>query len=465
MIVNGLRGVGRCFLSDHEGILKSFTIDRLHPRHAFAALTLFAFTMTAAQTPAFADERSLSFYNIHTKETLTIVYKRNGAFVPESLQKLDHFMRDWRRNVSTKMDPKLYDLAWDMHRELGSKKPIHIISAHRSSRTNEKMRRSGGGQAKQSRHITGQAIDMHFPDVSVKQLRNSALVRERGGVGYYPTSAVPFVHVDTGNIRHWPRLPRQELALLFPSGQSKHVPSDGRPITKTDFRLALASLQEKGGELPPAVRARMKPDSAPQTVLASLGLAPQTAALTASVPAPEPKPKPAVMLASLSPFGKISEPSAPPAAPKAPSLAKPVVETRGEQTAARADLAAFTNDLLNPNARAPLQNEAVDTAPDYDDDHPDETAYQPFPILPFMADTPIASMDLGTPEEEFSLAKVHLMFAEPKEMLNTQFQPGLQFAGLFWAQRFRGTAVNTALRRVERDTASAPVKTAQRGAR
>ena len=59
----------------------------------------------------------------------------------------------------------------------------------------------------------------------MKTLRNSALVQEWGGVGYYPTSGVPFVHVDTGHVRMWPRIPRQELAALFPSGKSKYLPS------------------------------------------------------------------------------------------------------------------------------------------------------------------------------------------------------------------------------------------------
>jgi hypothetical protein len=54
------------------------------------------------------------------------------------------------------------------------------------------------------------------------------------------------------------------------------------------------------------------------------------------------------------------------------------------------------------------------------------------------------------------------MFAEPREMLNTQFQPGLQYAQMFWAQRFRGSAVNTALKRFDRnDPAGGPIQTAQ----
>ena len=82
------------------------------------------------------------------------------------------------------------------------------------------LRNTVGGQASESRHITGQAADVQFPDVALKQMRYAAMVREKGGVGYYPTSATPFVHVDTDRVRAWPRLPRFELALLFPNGRT-----------------------------------------------------------------------------------------------------------------------------------------------------------------------------------------------------------------------------------------------------
>ena len=130
------------------------------------------------------------------------------------------------------MDPELIDLLWEVHNELGSAEPINIISGFRSRDTNEMLRRTVGGQASQSRHILGKAADVTFPDVPVKKLRYSALIRERGGVGYYPTSAMPFVHMDTDRVRAWPRLPRTELALLFPNGRTQHVPDDGGPITQ-----------------------------------------------------------------------------------------------------------------------------------------------------------------------------------------------------------------------------------------
>lgn len=148
-------------------------------------------------------DRTLSFYNIHTKERLTVTYMRDGKRDPAAMKKIDWMMRDWRRDEATTMDPNLVDLIWEVHTELGSKEPIHVISGFRSSKTNEKLRSGGGGQAKNSRHILGMAADIHFPDVPLKQIRYSGLVRERGGVGYYPTSGVPFVHLDTGRVRRW----------------------------------------------------------------------------------------------------------------------------------------------------------------------------------------------------------------------------------------------------------------------
>lgn len=435
-----LREIGQPSLPDLLGILNISLFDRLRAWSGTAVLGLvMVFCISHDSHAGPSNERKIWLYNIHTKETVEIVYKRDGKYVPEALEKLNHFMRDWRRNVSTKMDPQLFDIISDIHEELGSKKPVHLISGHRSEKTNSNLRKTRGGQAKKSKHITGQAADIHFPDVSVKQLRNSALVRERGGVGYYPTSAIPFVHVDTGRVRHWPRLPRQELAILFPEGGSKHVPSDGKTLTRKDFQVALANLQKKGGELPIAVQRRLDP-----VVVASLSGAP------AEVPIPTPREqKPRLVLASLTPsFGSSK-----------PELENSSVENRTQLTAARAD----SDDFLNNGPSQTVDEDQISSAPDYDDDHPDELYYQPFPVLPLMTETPMASVDLSDPDAELSLPKVHLMFAEARDMLHMQFEPGLQFAELFWAQKFQGSAVKTDLKRVARDTtADEPVRTARK---
>jgi uncharacterized protein YcbK (DUF882 family) len=122
---------------------------------------------------ALGETRTLSLYEIHTKESITVTYMRDGKYDEEALKKLNHFMRDWRADKETHMDPSVIDLVWTLHEELGSKEPVHLISGYRSPSTNEKLRRAGGGQAKFSQHTLGKACDIHFPDVSVKTLRAS----------------------------------------------------------------------------------------------------------------------------------------------------------------------------------------------------------------------------------------------------------------------------------------------------
>jgi uncharacterized protein YcbK (DUF882 family) len=210
---------------------------------AVVAASTLALLLTAGMTASGAAaeaERTLSLYNIHTKETLTTTFKKGGKYVSEEMQKINWILRDWRRDEPTTMEPQLIDLLWEVHTELGSKEPIHIISGYRSKNTNEMLRRTVGGQASQSRHILGKAADVHFPDIPLKLLRYSALIREKGGVGFYPTSNIPFVHMDIDRVRTWPKLPRAELALLFPGGRTQHVPQDGRPITLADVREARA---------------------------------------------------------------------------------------------------------------------------------------------------------------------------------------------------------------------------------
>ena len=228
-------------------------------------------------SPSRRDQRTISIYNIHTKETVSAVYRRNGQYVPAAMKQVNHAMRDWRQNEATEMDPGLVDILWEVHSELGSKEPIHLISGFRSRKTNDNLRENVGGQAKNSRHIMGKAADVHFPDVPIKRLRYSALIREKGGVGYYPTSAIPFVHLDTDRVRHWPPMPRYELALLFPNGQSKHVPSDGQPITREDVRVAQSRHKDLAVQIAEFFDVRQKPGKLPgsqpdsgRTVLASL---------------------------------------------------------------------------------------------------------------------------------------------------------------------------------------------------
>lgn len=189
------------------------------------------------------ETRSLSFLHTHTQETTTVTFRRNGRYDEQALTQLNWFLRDWRNDKPTKMDPRLFDILWEVYRESGSRQPIHIISSYRSPETNSSLRRRSSGVAENSQHMLGKAMDIRLPDVTTERLREIAMKMQYGGVGYYASSG--FVHVDTGNVRAWPRMSQQQLARLFPDGKTVHLPSNGKPLPGyEEARVQVAARNE-----------------------------------------------------------------------------------------------------------------------------------------------------------------------------------------------------------------------------
>lgn len=205
-----------------------------------SAFLVVSVCLTAA---AQAETRTLKLYNTHTKERVSITFKRNGRYLPEGLREANRFLRDWRRNEIIKMDPELLDLVWEVYRKVGARDHINVVSSYRSPATNNMLRKRSSGVAKNSQHTLGKAMDFYIPGVNLSKLRAAGLRKELGGVGYYPRSGSPFVHMDTGRIRHWPRMSRSQLARVFPNGKTLHIPSDGKPLS--GYKVALA--QSKSG--------------------------------------------------------------------------------------------------------------------------------------------------------------------------------------------------------------------------
>jgi uncharacterized protein YcbK (DUF882 family) len=190
------------------------------------------------------DTRTLTFHHTHSDEDLTVTFKRNGRYDEAALKKLNYFLRDWRSQDQTTMDRRLFDIVWEVYRDVDGKQPIKIISAYRSPATNAMLRRRSSGVARHSQHMQGHAMDFFIPGVPLEQIRFAGLRLQRGGVGFYPTSGSPFVHLDVGSIRHWPRMTHDQLARVFPDGRTVHVPSDGKPLK--GYELALADIQRRG---------------------------------------------------------------------------------------------------------------------------------------------------------------------------------------------------------------------------
>lgn len=208
-----------------------------------AAASVVALTAATAA----AEDRSLKLFFTHTGERATITFKRDGRFDPKGLAQVNRFLRDWRRNEPARMDPRLLDLVWEVYQRSGAKDYIHIVSAYRSPATNNMLRgRSrSSGVAKNSQHTLGKAMDFFIPGVKLAKLRATAMQMQVGGVGYYPKSGSPFVHLDVGNVRAWPRMSRQELVRIFPNGKTLHVPADGRPLP--GYNVAMADYKRRVG--------------------------------------------------------------------------------------------------------------------------------------------------------------------------------------------------------------------------
>jgi uncharacterized protein YcbK (DUF882 family) len=209
-----------------------------------AALILFIGCESLQTAIANGDTRTISFHHLHTGEDLTITYKRDGRYDEAALQKINWVMRDWRREEPIKMDPHLIDLVWEVQRETGGKAPIQVVCGYRAPATNSMLRARSRGVAQFSQHMLGKAMDFFLPDVPLAKLREAGLRLQRGGVGFYPTSGSPFVHLDTGNVRHWPKMTRDQLARVFPDGKTVHIPADGRPMP--GYQLALAEIKSRG---------------------------------------------------------------------------------------------------------------------------------------------------------------------------------------------------------------------------
>ena len=222
----------------------SLPLTRAGVQAGLASLLLLAGAGSVHDATALGETRTLSFHHTHSDEDLTVTFKRNGRYDEDGLKQLNHFLRDWRSQDQTTMDRHLFDILWEVYRDVDGKQPIQIISAYRSPATNAMLRRRSSGVARFSQHMLGHAMDFFIPGVSLEQIRFAGLRLQRGGVGFYPTSGSPFVHLDTGSIRHWPRMNHDQLARVFPDGRTVHIPSDGNPLR--GYELAKADIERRG---------------------------------------------------------------------------------------------------------------------------------------------------------------------------------------------------------------------------
>ena len=145
------------------------------------------------------DERRLALVNENTGESVTTVYWAEGDYVLEGLEDIQILLRDHHTDEIHPIDLKLVESLYRLSRVLESQRPLHVLSAYRSPRTNARLARLYDGVAENSFHMKGKAVDLYIPGRRKRDLARAALKLKVGGVGVYSS----FVHVDTGPIRRW----------------------------------------------------------------------------------------------------------------------------------------------------------------------------------------------------------------------------------------------------------------------
>lgn len=173
---------------------------------AFAAAAVTAaptFTNAAGFLRGAGDIRRLRMVSPRTGERLDTIYWIEGDYIPEALNEITLFMRDWRTDQTRVIDHRTVDIMTASHSLLDVTEPFTLLSGYRSPKTNAMLRRRSSGVAKNSRHIIGQAADLRLGSRSVDQMYRAALACRGGGVGKYSRS--DFVHMDCGPVRTWGR--------------------------------------------------------------------------------------------------------------------------------------------------------------------------------------------------------------------------------------------------------------------
>lgn len=149
-----------------------------------------------------AEKGSLSLYNTHSEERLSVTYRRpDGTYDVDALNALNWILRCHFSNQQTVMDVDAIEYLNVVDKRLGGGNEIHIISGYRSPTYNSLLYRNGHHVAKKSLHRVGKAIDIAIPGIDLATVRRTAVALKLGGVGYYPGAG--FVHIDSGTFRTW----------------------------------------------------------------------------------------------------------------------------------------------------------------------------------------------------------------------------------------------------------------------
>ena len=139
----------------HSGMTKSAmrSATRRSRIHAAAAQ---AAASTEAEIVTISIDFRLKLQNLHTGESLDIVYRVGDTYLPEAVEKLNYFLRDHNTQEVTDYDPKEFDVLHNVLARL--RRPnsiIDIVCGYRTPETNAALRQNSArtGVAEHSQHM------------------------------------------------------------------------------------------------------------------------------------------------------------------------------------------------------------------------------------------------------------------------------------------------------------------------
>lgn len=208
-----------------------------------AVLPCMAKALPDPQSPLVS--RRLRLQNPHTGETFEGRYRDDDGPIPEVMDELSYFLRDFHADEKIAIDIAVLDFLATVMDAVGQTAAT-ILSAYRSPETNTKLSKTTFGVAENSQHIYGRALDVHFGD-KLEDAMKAARAMQRGGVGWYPHSS--FMHIDSGPVRNW-TLDHVGLGTLLVGNRKVRFDKHGHVLVSSNGHSKIVV----GGRAPDVVR-------------------------------------------------------------------------------------------------------------------------------------------------------------------------------------------------------------------
>jgi hypothetical protein len=152
--------------------------------------------------------------------------------------------------------------------------------------------------------------------------------------------------------------------------------------------------------------------------------------------------------------------------PDLPFLKKPVTGNAAEPNPATKGIAAAEAHPFGEGSTD--WRSGWIAAPEYDEDHPEELSYRPFPVAPLLTQSASADDEALVKIVHPNLQRTLDMLDDKDIVLPMRLRTGEQVSGVAWAQQFHGSAVdfsaqhNDDAARVASGLTSRPVRTTTR---